>query len=231
MGAAISFIYLIASVTYIVGLKMLGNPKTARNGNLIAASGMILAILGTIFLYDKEVDILIHILIWTAIFLGSIAGWMVAKKVEMTKMPELVSMFNGMGGASAALIGLIEFQNNTNSLNNTVVIVAGVIIGSISLSGSLVAWAKLNGNMKSIIRLPKYNLINNLVIISILALGFYIAWSGNGSVPMMYLLFLMALIYGILFVIPIGGADMPVVISLLNSLNGNCSSLYRGFIQ
>jgi NAD(P) transhydrogenase subunit beta len=220
MGAAISFIYLIASVTYIVGLKMLGNPKTARNGNLIAAAGMILAILGTIFLYDKEVDILIHILIWTAIFLGSVAGWMVAKKVEMTKMPELVSMFNGMGGASAALIGLIEFQNNTNSLNNTVVIVAGVIIGSISLSGSLVAWAKLNGNMKSIIRLPKYNLINNLVIISILALGFYIAWSGNGSVPMMYLLFLMALIYGILFVIPIGGADMPVVISLLNSLTG-----------
>ena len=220
MGAAISFIYLIASVTYIVGLKMLGNPKTARNGNLIAATGMVVAILGTIFLYDKQVDILIHILIWTAIVLGSIAGWIVAKKVEMTKMPELVSMFNGMGGASAALIGLIEFQNNTNSLNNTVVIIAGVIIGSISLSGSMVAWAKLNGNMKSIIRLPKYNLINNLVIISVLALGFYIAWSGSGSPVQMYLLFLMALIYGILFVIPIGGADMPVVISLLNSLTG-----------
>jgi len=229
MGAAISFIYLIAAITYIVGLKMLGNPKSARKGNLIAAGGMGIAILGTIFLYDKKVDTTIHILIWTAIILGSIAGWMVAKKVEMTKMPELVSMFNGMGGASAALIGIIEFQIHTNSLNNTIVIIAGVIIGSISLSGSLVAWAKLNGNMKSIIRLPKYNLINNLVVLSVLAVGFYIIWSGSSNPAFMYLLFLLALIYGVLFVIPIGGADMPVVISLLNSLTG-IAAAFTGFL-
>ena len=170
MSATLSLIYLVAAVTYIVGLKMLGNPKTARLGNLIAAGGMGLAILGTIFIYEEQVPALIYILIWSGIILGSIAGWIVAKKVAMTKMPELVSMFNGMGGASAALIGLIEFQNNVTNLNTTIVIIAGVIIGSVSLSGSMVAWAKLNGNMRSVIRLPKYNLINNLFILLTLLL-------------------------------------------------------------
>lgn len=229
MGAALSLVYLLAAVTYIVGLKMLGNPKTARKGNLIAAAGMGTAIFGTLFLYDKAVAPIIHVLIWAGILSGSVIGWWIAKKVEMTKMPELVSMFNGMGGASAALIGLIEFQNHLEGLNNTIVIIAGVIIGSISLSGSLVAWAKLNGNMKSVIRIPKYNLINNLVILSILGLGFFIAWSGSNSVPLMYLLFLISLIYGILFVIPIGGADMPVVISLLNSFTG-IAAAFTGFL-
>ena len=229
MGVSLSLLYLITTVTYIVGLKMLGNPKTARRGNLIAAAGMILAILGTIFLYDKEVSMMIYGLIWSAILLGSVAGWIIAKKVEMTKMPELVSMFNGMGGASAALIGIIEFQNGTDQLTSTIVIVAGVIIGSISLSGSLVAWAKLNGNMKSIIRLPKYNIINNLTILLTLALGFYIIWTGNSDPVYIYLLFLIALIYGVLFVIPIGGADMPVVISLLNSFTG-VAAAFTGFL-
>ena len=229
MVATLSLLYLIAAVTYIVGLKMLGNPKTARRGNLIAASGMILAILGTIFLYDKEVPLVIHGLIWTAIVLGSIAGWIIARKVEMTKMPELVSMFNGMGGASAALIGLIEFQNGPDGLTSTIVIIAGVIIGSISLSGSMIAWAKLNGNMRSAIRLPKYNIINNIFILATLAFGFYIVWSGASSPAYIYLLFLVALIYGILFVIPIGGADMPVVISLLNSFTG-IAAAFTGFL-
>ena len=229
MSVALSIIYLIATVTYIVGLKMLGNPKTARRGNLIAASGMVLAILGTIFLYDKQVPLVIHGLIWTAIILGSIAGWIIARKVEMTKMPELVSMFNGMGGASAALIGIIEFQNGPDGLTSTIVIIAGVIIGSISLSGSLIAWAKLNGNMRSTIRLPKYNLINNLFIVATLALGLYIAWSGGTSPLYIYLLFLIALTYGVLFVIPIGGADMPVVISLLNSFTG-IAAAFTGFL-
>ena len=229
MGVSLSLLYLITTVTYIVGLKMLGNPKTARRGNLIAAAGMILAILGTIFLYDKEVSMMIYGLIWSAILLGSVAGWIIAKKVEMTKMPELVSMFNGMGGASAALIGIIEFQNGTDQLTSTIVIVAGVIIGSISLSGSMVAWAKLNGNMKSIIRLPKYNIVNNLTILLTLALGFYIVWTGNSDPVYIYLLFLIALIYGVLFVIPIGGADMPVVISLLNSFTG-VAAAFTGFL-
>jgi NAD(P) transhydrogenase subunit beta len=229
MIATLSLLYLVAAVTYITGLKMLGNPKSARKGNLIAAAGMVLAILGTIFLYDKKVPLMIHGLIWTGIILGSIAGWVIARKVEMTKMPELVSMFNGMGGASAALIGIIEFQNGADGLTSTIVIIAGVIIGSISLSGSMIAWAKLNGNMRSIIRLPHYNLINNLFILITLLLGVYIAWSGATSALYIYLLFLVALTYGVLFVIPIGGADMPVVISLLNSFTG-IAAAFTGFL-
>jgi proton-translocating NAD(P)+ transhydrogenase subunit beta len=229
MDATLSLIYLLSAVSYIIGLKMLGHPATARKGNIISATGMTIAILGTIFLYDKEVPTYIYLLIWLAIVIGSIIGWIIAKKVEMTKMPELVSMFNGMGGASAALIGLIEFQKNVGNITSTTTIVIGIIIGSISLSGSIIAWAKLNGTLWKDIRLPHYNLLNNLVIIGILAFGAYIVWSGTGSVAIIYFIFFLALVYGVLFVIPIGGADMPVVISLLNSLTG-IAAAFTGFL-
>jgi len=150
---SLEIIYLIASVTYIVGLKMLGHPETARKGNLIAAFGMSLAIIGTIFLYQGEVANLIYYLIAIAILIGTVIGWGIAKKVEMTKMPELVSIFNGMGGASAALIGLIEFNHYLGDQISILTIIAGVIIGSISFSGSMVAWAKLNGTLNKPIRI------------------------------------------------------------------------------
>src|SRR5210317_1758011 len=108
MSITLSIIYLISTVTFIGGLKMLGHPETAKRGNLMAASGMIIAILGTIFLSESTAPMFIYILIAAAIALGGIIGWFIAIKVEMTKMPELVSLFNGFGGASAALIGLIE---------------------------------------------------------------------------------------------------------------------------
>ena len=163
MEFTLSIIYLIASVTYIIGLKMLGHPETARRGNLIAAAGMTLAILGTIFLFQGEVTTKVYVFIAIAIIIGAIVGWLVAVKVDMTKMPELVSLFNGMGGASAALIGLIEFPHfaETGDKLLVTVILAGMIIGSISFSGSIIAWAKLNGKLKKPIRLPKYNILNN----------------------------------------------------------------------
>jgi len=226
---SLEFIYLIASMTYILGLKMLGKPETARRGNLIAAAGMSIAILGTIFLYQGEVPTYIYVLIGTAIVIGTILGWMIAKKVAMTKMPELVSLFNGMGGASAALIGLIEFEHYTGRTLSIATIVAGIIIGSISFSGSMIAWAKLNGTLKKPLRLPKYNLLNNVVIISLIIFAAYIAWSGSDSQIFLYLLFFVALAYGVLFVLPIGGADMPVVISLLNSFTGLAAAL-GGFL-
>jgi len=229
MGESLGLIYLISTVSYIIGLKFLGHPKTARKGNIISASGMAIAILGTIFLYDKEVATSIYLFIWLAIIIGSIAGWIIAKKVEMTKMPELVSMFNGMGGASAALIGLIEFQKNVGNITASTTIVISIIIGSISLSGSLIAWAKLNGILWKDIRIPRYNLINNLLILGVLVFGFFIIWSGTESNTLIYLMFFLALFYGILFVIPIGGADMPVVISLLNSLTG-IAAAFTGFL-
>ena len=130
---SLEIIYLIASVTYILGLKMLGSPESARRGNLIAAGGMTIAIFGTIILYKGEIPSLIYSLIGIAILLGTIVGWLVAKKVAMTKMPELVSLFNGMGGASAALIGLIEFHHYNGETLSIITILAGIIIGSISL--------------------------------------------------------------------------------------------------
>ena len=226
---SLEFIYLIASVTYILGLKMLGHPETARKGNLIAAAGMTLAIFGTIFLYQGEVSSLIYILIAVAIVIGTIIGWVVAKKVDMTKMPELVSMFNGMGGASAALIGLIEFHHYIGDQLSILTIIAGMIIGSVSFSGSMIAWAKLNGTMNKPIRLPKYNILNNVFLLAILAFGAYIIFSGSDSQLFLYILFFAALLYGVLFVLPIGGADMPVVISLLNSFTG-LAAAFGGFL-
>jgi NAD(P) transhydrogenase subunit beta len=208
---------------------MLGHPETARRGNLIAAAGMTLAILGTIILYEGAVPSFIYALIGVAILIGTLSGWIIARRVKMTKMPELVSLFNGMGGASAALIGLIEFEHYTGHRLSILTILGGMIIGSISFSGSMVAWAKLNGTLSKPLRLPKFNLINNLAILGIIMFAAYILWSNSDSQVLLYLLFLAALSYGILFVLPIGGADMPVVISLLNSFTGLAAAL-SGFL-
>lgn len=226
---SLEFIYLIASVTFILGLKMLGHPETARKGNLIAAFGMTLAIFGTIFLYQGKVAPVIYYLIGLAIIIGTIIGWAVARKVGMTKMPELVSIFNGMGGASAALIGLIEFHHYVGDQLSILTIIAGLIIGSISFSGSMIAWAKLNGTLNKPVRLPGYNILNNLLLVGILVFGGYIVLSGSDSSVFLYLIFIAAILYGVLFVMPIGGADMPVVISLLNSFTG-LAAAFAGFL-
>jgi len=219
MSIVLEIIYLISIITFIFGLKYLGHPETARKGNLIAAAGMGLAIVGTFILHERVTNF-IYILILLAILIGSIIGWLMAVKVKMTKMPELVSLFNGFGGASALLIGLIEFNNHIGDATQTAITISAVVIGSITFTGSLIAWAKLNGSMKSLIRLPKYNLINNLVILGIIAFAAYVVYTGSDSQLFLYSLLVVSLVYGVLFVIPIGGADMPVVISLLNSLTG-----------
>ncbi len=239
--------YLIGSITFIVGLKMMGNAKTARKGNLIAAVGMTIAIVGTIFLHDNEVSGLVYGLIFGAIALGTVIGWFTAKKVQMTKMPELVSMFNGMGGACAALISIIEYNHLQHTMHNPIVgaaivlsdsmdklygvliaIIAGLIIGTVSFSGSIIAYLKLNGTMAKPIRIPSYNIINTMFMIGVLAFGTYIVFTGGNS-TLLYLLFAAAILYGILFTIPIGGADMPVVISLLNSFTG-LAAAFGGFL-
>ncbi|MBS1647596.1 MAG: NAD(P)(+) transhydrogenase (Re/Si-specific) subunit beta [Bacteroidetes bacterium] len=248
--------YLIGSITFIVGLKMMGNAKTARKGNLIGAAGMTIAILGTIFLNEGKVSGLIYGLIFGAIALGTIIGWLTAKKVQMTKMPELVSMFNGMGGACAALISLIEFNHYVHTEfpklaflgmmtgefhpphGFLLAIFAGLVIGSISFSGSVIAYLKLNGTMNKPLRLPAYNIINLIVLLATLGfLALMVYYGGvkldrptmmpNGS--MVYILLALALLYGVLFTVPIGGADMPVVISLLNSFTG-LAAAFGGFL-
>ncbi|MBE0422950.1 MAG: NAD(P)(+) transhydrogenase (Re/Si-specific) subunit beta [Lutibacter sp.] len=224
MTITLSIIYLITTIAFVIGLKMLGHPETAKRGNLISGIGMGLAIFATIFLHDFEVPSTNYLLIGIALLIGAILGYLIAMKVAMTKMPELVSLFNGFGGGSALLIGLVEFSNFSTDVTQTSTIIAAVIIGSITFTGSLIAWAKLNGSMKDI-RLPKYNLINNLVVLALIAFGAYIVMYDPTSLTLIYLLLAASLVYGVLFVIPIGGADMPVVISLLNSLTGIAAAI------
>ncbi|MBT8195299.1 MAG: NAD(P)(+) transhydrogenase (Re/Si-specific) subunit beta [Bacteroidia bacterium] len=222
--------YLIASVLFIIGLKMLSNPASARAGNLWAAFGMGLAIFSTIFLYNPDAITTYKLsLIFVAILIGTIIGFVVAKKVKMTQMPEMVSLFNGMGGACAALISLIEYPHSAGQTSTIAIIMAGLIIGSISFSGSMVAFAKLNGTLKKSIRVPAYNIINNVLLLAIAAYAVYTTMQGGYELVPLYIIFAAALAYGILFVVPIGGADMPVVISLLNSFTG-LAAAFGGFL-
>jgi NAD(P) transhydrogenase subunit beta len=239
--------YLIGSVTFILGLKMLSNPATARKGNLIAAGGMILAILGTIFLYEEGGQKLgNYAWIFGGIIIGSVIGTLTAKKVKMTAMPEMVSMFNGMGGACAMLISIVEFNHLLHGLDGMgstsatladigsmrgiiSIILAGLIIGSVSFAGSMIAWGKLNGSVKDF-SFKGQHIFNIVLLLVILALAIYlVGWMPAGSGIIFYIIFALSLVYGIFFVLPIGGADMPVVISLLNSFTGVAAAM-GGFL-
>ncbi|MCU0382152.1 MAG: NAD(P)(+) transhydrogenase (Re/Si-specific) subunit beta [Chitinophagaceae bacterium] len=232
--------YLIASVTFIVGLKMLSHPASARKGNLLAAAGMTIAILGTIFLYKDSEGNGLHNYAWifAGLLIGGVIGTLAAKKVKMTAMPEMVSLFNGMGGACAALISIVEFNHLVKGygahlaagggpeffavLDKTtlLIILLGLIIGSISFAGSMIAWGKLNGRIKDI-SFKGQHLVNNLLILLIFGLAAYLLIASPAqTVPFFYAIVVLSLVYGIFFVMPIGGADMPVVISLLNSFTG-----------
>ena len=227
--------YLIASITFILGLKMLSNPVTARRGNLIAAAGMTIAIFGTIFLYEDNGQPL-HNYGWIfgGIIIGSIVGTLAAKKVKMTAMPEMVSLFNGMGGACAALISAAEFYHiyklnqatpdasfsELVSVGYFITIVAGAVIGTISYTGSIIAWGKLNGRVKDY-SFKGQHIVNMIVMVLIIVAAVFAYRSSISNIYLPFILIgLFAFIYGILFVLPIGGADMPVVISLLNSFTG-----------
>jgi NAD(P) transhydrogenase subunit beta len=229
----LTLLYIIGSVTFILGLKMLSHPDTARKGNLIAATGMTLAILGTIFLYRDEAGNKLHNYVWIfgGIAIGAVIGTLAAKKVKMTAMPEMVSLFNGMGGACAALISLVEFNHLNHAIEvgttssdgvsgTLLVIMAGLIIGSISFAGSMIAWGKLNGKIKDF-SFGGQHIINIVLLLIIVGLAAYIiGWLPENASLFFYAAFTLSLLYGVFFVLPIGGADMPVVISLLNSFTG-----------
>lgn len=223
-------IYLIGSVTFIGGLKYLGNPATARKGNLIAAFGMIISIFGTIFLYtNHEGEHLGNLaFIFGGLLLGTIVGWLAAKKVQMTAMPEMVSLFNGMGGACAMLISVIEFHHLTNGITGAaelptgemITIIIGMVIGSVSFAGSIIAWGKLSGRVKD--KSFSFQQFMNIGLLLVILFFAYqtVFVSSEEFAETFYLVLALSLIYGVLFVLPIGGADMPVVISLLNSFTG-----------
>ena len=223
--------YLIGSVTFIMGLKMLSHPDTARKGNMIAAVGMVLSIFATIFLYRNHSGESLHNYVWifAALVIGTIVGTMAAKKVQMTAMPEMVSLFNGMGGACAMLISLIEYNSDLHpDGGKLLIIVLGMIIGTVSFAGSVIAWGKLNGRIKDK-TIPGGQMINFAIFGAIIVLSVMVVGGFTESHSLFYGILAFAALYGILFVMPIGGADMPVVISLLNSFTG-VAAAFGGFL-
>jgi NAD(P) transhydrogenase subunit beta len=216
---------------------MLSHPTTARKGNAVAAAGMTVAIFGTIFLYSEQGDTLGNYgWIFGGLAIGTILGTLSAKRVKMTAMPEMVSLFNGMGGACAALISIVEFDHlmHLDGMSGLLmvlvgssavqgfllIILLGLIIGSVSFAGSMVAWGKLNGSLRDFsFRGQQAFNIGLLLLILGLATYLIVALPSN-ALLLFYIIFGLSILYGIFFVFPIGGADMPVVISLLNSFTG-----------
>ncbi|HPT20937.1 MAG TPA: NAD(P)(+) transhydrogenase (Re/Si-specific) subunit beta [Bacteroidales bacterium] len=240
-SSVLEIIYVVASVLFVLGLKMLSHPLTARRGNLFAATGMVLAITATILFHEREGKPIGHIdLILIAIVIGTVIGWTIAKKVRMTAMPQLVSFFNGMGGAAAALISMMEFSRINPELieksgmanGQVLVILVGLFIGSVSCAGSMVAFCKLDGRIGDM-RIKAMKYVNLTILTVIIGLIVFImsrdVESSKEIAPLMYLMFTVSVLYGVLFVMPIGGADMPVVISLLNSLTGVATAM-AGFL-
>jgi NAD(P) transhydrogenase subunit beta len=233
--------YVIASVLFIIGLKMLSHPLTARRGNILAATGMVMAIIATILFHQKDGKPISNIgLIFAAIAIGTLIGWLIAKRVKMTAMPQLVSLFNGMGGAAAALISMMEFPNISPELiarngmanGHVLAILIGLVIGTISWAGSMIAFGKLDGWIGDM-RIKAMKYVNLTILVVIIGFVIYImtrnVQTAGELTHVIYILFVIAVMYGVLFVMPIGGADMPVVISLLNSFTGVAAAM-GGFL-
>lgn len=230
LPSAIQLIYLVAASLFIVGLKQLGSPATARNGNLLAAIGMLLAVVAT--LLDREV--LNYSLILVGMAIGSGIGAIAAYKVEMTDMPQMVGLLNGLGGAASALVAIGEFwrllsQGETIGLNAIITVILGVLIGGITLTGSLLAFVKLQGLISGApITFPLQQPFNLLLLFSFVGCSVYLFMQPENLSVFLVMVALSSLL-GVLVVLPIGGADMPVVISLLNSLSGVAASA-AGFV-
>lgn len=225
----INIAYLVSAVCFIVGLKLLGSPATARRGNQIAAAGMAIAVIATMFMPGMANIWLIIV----GLAVGAVIAVFPARTVKMTAMPQMVAIFNGMGGATAALISLVEFQHKVNIGRGEIIsIVLGLIIGSISFSGSMVAFAKLQELISGRpISYSSQQQVNAALGIAVVAMGVIIALLLQNSLTyvLIVVLFIAALILGVLIVLPIGGADMPVVIAVLNSMTGVAAAL-TGFV-
>tara|TARA_Y100001970_G_scaffold98563_1_gene123943 strand:+ start:88799 stop:90202 length:1404 start_codon:yes stop_codon:yes gene_type:complete len=221
--------YVGSSILFIVGLKMLGSPETARRGNFLSSIGMLLAIVVTLL----DQSIIDYKYIVMALFLGSMVGYIAATKVKMTSMPEMVAIFNGFGGIASLLVGSSEYISLQEvSLVLTFAIFLTVIIGGVTFTGSLIAFGKLSEIISG--RPFLYNgqqIVNILLLFLIFLLGFEMIFLNYYLNPSEILisLCLLAFILGILVVIPIGGADMPVVIALLNSFSG-LAACAAGFV-
>ncbi|MDC0384252.1 NAD(P)(+) transhydrogenase (Re/Si-specific) subunit beta [Candidatus Marinimicrobia bacterium] len=219
--------YVLASVLFILGIKKLSHPKTAREGNFIAALGMLIAIVATL-LSNGQIDLK---LIFIGMIIGSIIGALFATKVEMTQMPQMVAIFNGFGGGASALVAAAEFlKGGEISVFTISTISISVFIGTLTLTGSFIAFGKLQGFISGQpIVFPGQQLLNALLAITLLAVGILLSISSPTEIEYFYYLIAISAILGITLTIPIGGADMPVVVSLLNSYSGVAAAA-TGFV-
>ena len=218
--------YFIAALLFIIGLKRMSSPKGAKNGIVWAGVGMLIAGLIT-FLWPGMDN---YILIIIAIFIGGVLAWWSGRVVPMTAMPQMVALYNGMGGGAAAAIACQELIRGTAfGMAEVVLAVIGAIIGAVSFSGSLVAFAKLQGLIKKSLRYRIQQYVNALLLAITVALGIWImVLHGNPGWYIVVAFFVVALVFGILVTLPIGGADMPVVISLYNACTG-LAVAFEGF--
>jgi NAD(P) transhydrogenase subunit beta len=224
----IQLVYLVATGIFIIGIKRLGSPATARSGNQLAALGMFIGVVVTLF--DQQIITYEYII--AGIIVGAAIGATAAKKVEMTAMPEMVAIFNGFGGGASAVVAWGEFtrfEASAIATQDLVTIGLSILIGSITFTGSFIAFGKLKGFISgNPITFPGHNIFNGLLTIGTLGLVGWLTYDPTSQLTF-WLLFGIALLLGVLTVIPIGGADMPVVISLLNSYSGIAASM-AGFV-
>lgn len=234
----IKIAYLFASVLFILGIKKLGKTRSARNGNLLSSLGMLVAIVATLF--DPNINLGVTLPEMLGVFVvASAIGAIIAKKVEMTSMPEMVALFNGFGGAASVFVASSEYWKDLGlgsahistemDVVKGVSIILSILIGGITLTGSLIAYGKLSGKItgKAIV-FPMQHLLNLIIILAVVAISALLVMDPTKE-TMMYGIIGISLLLGILTVIPIGGADMPVVISLLNSYSG-IAACTTGFV-
>jgi NAD(P) transhydrogenase subunit beta len=228
-ASVIAVSYIVAAVLFIFGLKRLSSPATARSGNRIAAIGMALAL--GVTLLDRQIVSFWTIAIGTLI--GAVMGVYFARTVQMTAMPQMVALFNGMGGATAALVSVAEFLRLSRlgeriGIGESTSIVLGTVIGAVSFTGSIIAFGKLQEILPGRpLQFPLQRVINALILLAAATLGVFVVIDGGSTA--LWSLFATALVLGAMFVLPIGGGDMPVVISILNSLTGLAAAL-TGFV-
>jgi NAD(P) transhydrogenase subunit beta len=220
--------YFVAALLFILGIKRMSSPKTAASGIRWAGAGMLVATIATFALPGLHNLGLIAL----AVFLGTIVAWISGKRVAMTDMPQMVALYNGLGGGSAAAIGAVELLKFSDagiapSQTALVLAVVGALIGSVSLTGSVIAWAKLDGRMDKRFTFPGQQAFNGLVFLVAVALGVLTVYGLQQ--PVIIGFFVAALAVGILMTLPIGGADMPVVISLYNALTG-LAVAFEGYV-
>ena len=223
-------IFLFAAFFLVWGLRLQSSPESATRGNKYAALGMFLSILGAIIMPFENSGLNNYLWIFVPLTTSSIIGYVIAKKIEMTSMPQMVSIFNGLGGLSAVLLSFIElykvsFLGGESSLAYKMILVLSLFIGSIAFTGSMLAFAKLDGyKWSEKLTLPYQHIINIVLLVAILYFS-YQYFGVNNDFNLIYFVLGISLLYGIFFVAPIGGADMPVVISLLNSFTGLTAAL------